>query len=125
MAASIVDDVSTKAIQHPLLALSVLASFAGVLIALRRIQYNLYSHPLASFPGPRTAAATSWWKAWVEAIQNRSFVTVLEELHKKYGKLCHVTFNSLSHLLFFILFYYSPFAMAAAQVLQGTGTAPV
>lgn len=99
MAGSTIDNVSTKAIQHPLLAVLVVASFAGMLITLRRIQYNLYSHPLASFPGPRIAAATSWWKAWVEAIQNRSFVTVLEQLHMKYGRSC------LIKLIAFILIF--------------------
>ena len=102
MATSVIDDVPTKAVQHPLLAAAVVAIFAGTLVALRRIQYNLYSHPLASFPGPRTAAATSWWKAWVEAIQNRSFVTVLEKLHMKYGLLCLI--NLIASLI--LIFYY-------------------
>ncbi|KAF2235666.1 cytochrome P450 monooxygenase-like protein [Viridothelium virens] len=51
--------------------------------------YNAYLHPLARFPGPRTAAVTRYWKAFVECIQNRSFCHVLEELHKEHGDVLH------------------------------------
>ena len=79
------DYVPDKALQHPLLALCAVPVLAGILIAFRQTYFNLYKHPLAKFPGPRAAAATTWWKTWVEAIQNRSFATVLAQLHAKYG----------------------------------------
>lgn len=51
---------------------------------------NLYLHPLAKFPGPRLAAATSLWRAYVEVIQTKSFCHVLEELHKIYGDVLRI-----------------------------------
>jgi hypothetical protein len=47
---------------------------------------NVYQHPLSQFPGPRLAAATDSWKAWVEVVQDASFCHVLEDLHKTYGE---------------------------------------
>jgi hypothetical protein len=48
--------------------------------------YNNYFHPLAGFPGPRTAATTTYWKAYIECIANRSFCHELTDLHAQYGK---------------------------------------
>lgn len=47
--------------------------------------HNLYLHPLRNFPGPRAAAATFYWKGYIECIANRSFCHYLVELHAKYG----------------------------------------
>ena len=46
---------------------------------------NVYLHPLSRFPGPKIAAATTWWHAFVEAILNLSFQDVLEGLHSRHG----------------------------------------
>ena len=83
--AKLIEYVPDEAVQHPLLAVCAVPILAGLLIALRQIYYNVYKHPLARFPGPRAAAATTWWKTWVEAIRKRSFATVLAQLHQKYG----------------------------------------
>lgn len=48
--------------------------------------YNNYFHPLAGFPGPWAAATTTYWKAYVECIANRSFCHELAKLHGQYGK---------------------------------------
>jgi hypothetical protein len=50
------------------------------------VTYNLYLHPLAKFPGPPAARATSDWKAYVECIQQRSFCHYLVDLHAQYGE---------------------------------------
>jgi hypothetical protein len=47
--------------------------------------FNVIYHPLASFPGPRAAALTSWYKTYQEVFLGRSWVDVLQELHGKYG----------------------------------------
>jgi hypothetical protein len=47
--------------------------------------FNIIYHPLASFPGPRGAALTSWYKTYQEVFLARSWVDVLHELHGKYG----------------------------------------
>ena len=53
--------------------------------ALVRVIYNVYFHPLSRFPGPRGAACTRWWLAYMELGMGVSLSTLREELHKKYG----------------------------------------
>ncbi|PSN70482.1 cytochrome P450 monooxygenase-like protein [Corynespora cassiicola Philippines] len=57
--------------------------------------YNVYFHPLAKFPGPPLARTTTYWKAYVECIANRSFCHVLVELHSRYGDIVRVGPNEL------------------------------
>mgnify|MGYP004549414351 CR=1 FL=1 len=59
----------------------------AVTYALYTVIYNLYFHPLAKFPGPRSAATTIYWKAYVECIANRSFCHELVDLHARYGNM--------------------------------------
>ena len=66
----------------------VFTTAAGLLLyALVRVIYNLYFHPLSRFPGPRGAACTRWWLAYMELGRGISLTTVRAELHKKYGTL--------------------------------------
>jgi hypothetical protein len=58
----------------------------GLLIyALVRVIYNVCFHPLSRFPGPRGAACTRWWLAYMELGRGTSLSTLREELHQKYG----------------------------------------
>ncbi|KAJ9663462.1 hypothetical protein H2201_005670 [Coniosporium apollinis] len=52
--------------------------------------YNIFFHPLARFPGPRAAAATKLWKAYIECIKQESFCHKLEKLHAQYGDVVRV-----------------------------------
>jgi hypothetical protein len=63
---------------------AIVASF--VAYAVYTVIYNVYFHPLAQFPGPSLAATTTYWKAYVESIANRSFCHELIELHAQYGE---------------------------------------
>lgn len=47
--------------------------------------YNLYFHPLARFPGPRLAAASDCWQAYVEVIKEECLSKKLLDLHARYG----------------------------------------
>ena len=47
--------------------------------------YNLYFHPLSRLPGPRGAACTRWWLAYMEVGRGVSLSTLRAELHQKYG----------------------------------------
>ncbi|CAN9450796.1 unnamed protein product [Alternaria alternata] len=47
-----------------LLSAGATALFAYVLYA---VTYNVYFHPLAKFPGPPLAGATTYWKAYIES----------------------------------------------------------
>jgi hypothetical protein len=63
------------------------AAFATVIAyILYSVTYNVYLHPLAKFPGPIAARATTYWKAYVECIQQRSFCHLLVDLHAHYGE---------------------------------------
>jgi len=58
----------------------------GLLVyALVRVIYNVYFHPLSRFPGPRSAACTRWWLAYMELGRGVSLSTLRAELHQKYG----------------------------------------
>ena len=72
-----------KADMAALLPAVVAAMIAFVAYA---VIYNVYFHPLAKFPGPPLARTTTYWKAYVECIANRSFCHVLVELHSRYGE---------------------------------------
>ena len=76
---------------HPLLpsfqkAISITA--VGLLLySLVRVIYNVYFHPLSRFPGPRGAACTRLWLAYMEVGKGVSLSTLRAELHQKYGTL--------------------------------------
>lgn len=55
--------------------------------ALVRVINNVYFHPLARFPGPRCAACTKWWLAYMQLGRGVSLSTLRSELHQKYGKV--------------------------------------
>ena len=58
----------------------------SLLYALVRVIYNVYFHPLSRFPGPRGAACTGWWLAYVELGRGVSLSTLQKaQLHQKYG----------------------------------------
>lgn len=82
------------AIQHLFeLPLPVFASgLIGVLGAIYIVRsiidavYNVYFSPLSEFPGPKLAAATTWWSAYQQAIRARSMHHICMTLHEQYGK---------------------------------------
>jgi hypothetical protein len=45
------------------------------------IIYNLFWHPLASFPGPYIMAVTPLYKAYIDLVTKSSLVHMLEKLH--------------------------------------------
>jgi hypothetical protein len=53
--------------------------------ALVRVIYNVYFHPLSRFSGPRGAACTKWWLAYMQLGRGVSLSTLRVELHQKYG----------------------------------------
>ncbi len=74
---------------HPFLpsfqkAISIIA-VGWLFHALVRVIYNLYFHPLSRFPGPRGAACTRWWGAYMELGRGVSLSTLRTDLHQKYG----------------------------------------
>lgn len=47
--------------------------------------FNVLYHPLTAFPGPRGAALTAWYKTYQEVCLGRSWIDVLQDLHRQYG----------------------------------------
>ena len=67
-------------------AISIIA--VGLLFyTLVLIIYKAYFHPLSRFPGPRGAACTRLWLAYMEVGRGVSLSTLRAELHQKYGTL--------------------------------------
>lgn len=60
------------------------------------IIYNLYFHPLRSFPGSRTAAATRFYMIFHTVLGKRHKMD--EHVHTKYGEIVRVAPNELSFI---------------------------
>ncbi|KAK3934316.1 cytochrome p450 [Diplogelasinospora grovesii] len=60
------------------------------------IVYRLYFSPLAKFPGPRIAAATSWYEFYYDYWLNGQYIFQIEQMHKKYGPIVRVNPEELS-----------------------------
>ena len=64
-----------------LLCLAILTLF----LKLLHIIYRLTFHPLARFPGPKLAAATSLYGMYYDLMRAGTLVKVLPGLHDRYG----------------------------------------
>ncbi|KAH6676808.1 cytochrome P450 [Halenospora varia] len=58
------------------------------------VLYNLFLHPLAKFPGPKTAGLSEWWEVY-HTIKCDRF-NVIQELHKKHGSVVRINPNQVS-----------------------------
>lgn len=58
------------------------------LYLLTRSVYRLYFHPLASVPGPKLAALTSWHEVWYDCFQRGGgqHAFKMREMHDIYGE---------------------------------------
>lgn len=68
-----------------LLNLVLYLSTTAVVLAIIDSVRNVFFHRLSTFPGPRLAAASSWWSAWQQAILGKSMHHICERLHERYG----------------------------------------
>ena len=64
-----------------------LVSIAATVYTAITLVYRLFLHPLSSFPGPRLAAVSDFWKAYFQC--TKSFTHELMKLHEVYGKQYH------------------------------------
>ncbi|KAI0190866.1 cytochrome P450 [Astrocystis sublimbata] len=63
-----------------------------------RVIYRLWFHPLAKFPGPRLAAATSLYEAYYELVYKRGahFAPHVRQLHKLHGPIVRISPDEIS-----------------------------
>ena len=47
--------------------------------------YRLCFSPLAGFPGPKIAAATSWYEFYFDVIKRGKYIYEIEKMHRQYG----------------------------------------
>jgi len=74
----------------------ILTTASGLLVyRLIWVIYNFFFHPLARFPGPRGAACTRWWLAYMELVRGISLATLRAELHEKYGDIIRIAPDEL------------------------------
>lgn len=57
--------------------------------------YRLTLHPLASFPGPKLAAATSFYRIYYDVYEGGRFLHKLKELHVQYGAYSAMLFSEI------------------------------
>mgnify|MGYP003624109669 CR=1 FL=1 len=67
---------------------------ATIIYFVTKTIYRLYFHPLASFPGPKFAAATSLYNAYHD-ILGMGLVKDLPEWHAKYGPIIRIQPNEV------------------------------
>jgi hypothetical protein len=61
------------------------AVFAILLCRVLLVVYRLTFHPLARFPGPKVAAASSLYEAYYDVVKGGVWIFEIERLHKIYG----------------------------------------
>lgn len=49
------------------------------------IIYRLYFHPLSRFPGPKLAAATSWYELYHDWVRSGQLVYKIRQMHEIHG----------------------------------------
>lgn len=67
--------------------ISIATSVLGAWLLTRIVQavVSVYFGPLSHVPGPKLAAATTWWRAYIEVVKQVSWTDKLVELHSVYG----------------------------------------
>ncbi|KIM46010.1 hypothetical protein M413DRAFT_300447 [Hebeloma cylindrosporum] len=88
-------DIFINFLAHPtqttLLFIFIIINLCNVLIIIRRV----FFHPLSAFPGPRLAAATTFYKIYFEVIKGGELLGRIHQLHILYGPVIRIGPNEL------------------------------
>ncbi|OQE31460.1 hypothetical protein PENSTE_c001G05277 [Penicillium steckii] len=68
----------------------------ALLAIVTKALYNVYMHPLANFPGPKSYAASSFPVAFAQL--NGTYHLFTQKAHEKYGKVVRISPNELSFI---------------------------
>ena len=74
------------------------AVFLGVVGVVWRIVSRLFFHRLSSFPGPRSAAVSSYYRSYYEIFKGGAMLDQINHLHSIYG-----AFRALPAILYELL----------------------
>ena len=88
-------DVDVHTLSPPFQQGPLTISLGLLFYSLIRVINNVYFHPLSRFPGPRGAACTKWWLAYMQLSRGVGISTLRVELHQKYGKCCTVLISNM------------------------------
>ena len=75
---------TTSANAQPLIWLG---AALALLLVISKYVYRLTWHPLAQFPGPRLAAATNLYGAYIDLGTSNSYTKSFPALHQQYGPI--------------------------------------
>ncbi|KAI3336087.1 cytochrome P450 [Ustulina deusta] len=89
---TIVDLISMLSTAAPLAGVSATVGLLCYLFGW--CVYSLYFHPLAKYPGPKLAALSQFWQAWVWL--GGRYPSIIQNAHRKYGNVVRVAPNELS-----------------------------
>ncbi|KAF4474743.1 Cyrochrome P450 monooxygenase [Colletotrichum fructicola Nara gc5] len=59
----------------------------GILLAI----YRITCHPLAAIPGPKLAAATSWYEIWFDVVRWGRYTHEIKRMHEIYGPIIRIS----------------------------------
>jgi hypothetical protein len=90
--------ISSLASEHKvIIGTALLGGF--ILYWIRSISFLVFFHPLSEFPGPKLAAASSWWLVYQEWLRGRSLTDILFDLHQRYGMENSPTYHLMLSVL--------------------------
>ncbi|KAH7408499.1 benzoate 4-monooxygenase cytochrome-like protein P450 [Phaeosphaeria sp. MPI-PUGE-AT-0046c] len=81
---------------HRISEYGIILGVSTVLLITVNIIYNLFLHPLRSYPGPKSWAATRL--TWAHAMQSGHLHHKLHELHTRYGPIVRIAPNELAYI---------------------------